>query len=152
MPGKILFLLVLAVRPAFAGTSSANEVPTTLRAASSTVWSSVPLLGWNGNTQCDSDTNLYAQTGTADSVSILKLAHDGSKYEIYGVPTEVARNAAFRAFSVSPSGELRALAVHDHKTYVFEWHSDPGNPSQTKLDVPEPLATKLEQLCYKPIG
>lgn len=50
MPGKILILLALAVRPAFAGTPSANEVATTLRAAaSSTVWSSVPSSGWNGD-------------------------------------------------------------------------------------------------------
>ncbi len=143
MPGKILILLVLTLAPAFAATSPANEAPTTLRAASSTVWSSVLPLGWNGNAQCDSDANLYAQTGTADSISILKLAHGGSKYELYGVPVDVARNAAFRAFSVSPSGELRALAdTRDHQTYVFEWRSDPSNPSQTKLDVPEHLTTE----------
>jgi hypothetical protein len=143
MPGKILILLALAVGPTFAGTPSANEVPTTLRAASSTVWSSVPLLGWNGSTQCDSDANLYAQTGTADSVSVLKLAHDGSKYQLYGVPADVTRNVAFRSFSVSSSGDLRALAdTHDHQTYVFEWRSDPGNPSQTKLDIPEHVTTK----------
>jgi hypothetical protein len=143
MPGKVLILLVLTVGSALAQASSPNDAPTTLRAASSTVWSSVPLIGLNGNTQCDSDANLYAQTGPADSVSILKLAHDGSKYELYSVPTDVARKAWFQAFTVSPTGELRALAdSQDHQTYVFEWHSDPGNPSQTKLDVPEHLATK----------
>jgi len=139
MPGKVLVLLALAVGPAFAG----KEAPTTLRAASSTVLSSVPLFGWNGNARCDSDLNLYAQTGTVDSVSILKLAHDGSKYEIYSAPADVARNAAFRDFSVSPSGEVRVLAdTHDHQTYALEWRSDPGNPRQTKLDVPEHLTTK----------
>jgi hypothetical protein len=144
MPGKILILLVLTVGSAFAGTPSATEAPTMLRAASSTVWSSsVPSFGWNGNAQCDSDANLYFQTGGADSVSLFKLAHDGSKYELYGVPADVARKAAFRAFSVSPSGELRALVdTHDHQSYVFEWRSDPSNPSQTRLDVPEHLTTK----------
>lgn len=143
MPGKILVVVALAVGLAFAETNSANEVPNTLRAASSTVLSSVPLFGANGNIQCDSDANLYFQTGTADTVSILKLAHDGSRYELYGVPADVARNAAFRAFSVSPSGEVRALVdTHDRRTYAFEWRSDPSNPSQTKLDVPEHLTTK----------
>jgi hypothetical protein len=141
MPCKILIVVMLAVVPAL--TETAKEGPTALRAASSTVLSSVPLFGANGSAQCDSDANLYLQTGTADSVSILKLAHDGSKYELYSVPADIARNAAFRAFSVSPSGELRVLVdTHDHQTYAFEWHSDPGNPSQTKLEVPEHLTTK----------
>ena len=36
-----------------------------------------------------------------------------------------------------------ALAdARDRHTYVFEWRSDPGNPNQLKLDVPEHLTTK----------
>jgi hypothetical protein len=132
-----------ALGSVFAENPSAKEVPTTLRAVSSTVLASVPLLGWNGNAQCDSDLNLYAQTGAPDSVSLLKLARDGSKYELYSVPADVAGNVAFRSFSVTPSGELRALAdTHDHQTYVFEWRSDPSNPDRIKLDVPEHLTTK----------
>jgi hypothetical protein len=150
MPSKFMIILVLVLvagllmaRPAFGGPPPAKELPTTLRAASSTVWSSVPLFGANGNTQCDSDSNLYFQTGDANSVTLLKLAHDGSKYDFYNVPADVAQNAAFRAFSVSPSGELRALAdTHDRQTYVFEWGTDPSDPRQIKLEVPEHLTTK----------
>jgi len=95
MPCKILIVVMLAVVPAL--TETAKEGPTALRAASSTVLSSVPLFGANGSAQCDSDANLLPP----DRHCRLRFHSQASPRRVqvrvmHSVPADIARNAAFR--------------------------------------------------------
>ncbi len=128
-----------AVVTALIAVTAAAQDPTVLRESSS-VPSQVPMFSTMGPSQCDSDGNLYFNTSLdfRDS-GILKIAHDGSKFRLYKLPTSDADTKYFFSqFNVTPSAELRVLAQgSDHATYVFLFDSDLGSTSKTKLELPD---------------
>src|SRR5579872_3991086 len=65
----------------------ADEQPRTLQMASSIAWT-VPPFQSSGHVQCDGDGNLYFNVSGAPSsrTVVMKVARDGSKYELYTLP------------------------------------------------------------------
>lgn len=121
-------------------TASATAQDPTILRESSAAPSQVPMFSALGSSQCDSDGNLYFNTSLDPRDSgILKIAHDGSKFHLYKLPTSDADTKYFFGhFNVTPSGDLRVLAQgSDHATYVFRFDSDLGSTSKTRLDWPE---------------
>ncbi len=121
-----------------AATATAQD--STILRESSAVPSQVPMFSAVGSSQCDSDGNLYFNTSLdfRDS-GLLKIAHDGSKFHLYKLPTSDGDTKyVFGQFNVAPSGDLRVLTYgNDHAVYVFRFDSDLGSTSKTKLDLPE---------------
>jgi len=113
--------------------------PTVLRESSS-VPSQVPMFSALGSSQCDSDGNLYFNTSLDPRDSgLLKIAHDGSKFRLYKLPSSDADTKYFFGqFNVTPSGDFRVLAQgSDHATYVFLFDASLGSTSKTKLELPD---------------
>ena len=126
---------------------------TALHTASTVPWT-VPPFQSKGKTQCDSDGDLYFDVAIdiSNPTVVMKVAHDGSKYEIYSLPSRPDVLTQIVAFSVTRSGELRVLALTRAKrtgagasafpyeqaeVSVYTYGDDPGNPSVTKLAAPE---------------
>jgi len=150
---KVVLLTCLASTLAL----GADQGPKTLRMASTVSWT-VPPFQSHGSAQCDDDANLYFEVAGApeNSTVVMKVAHDGSKYELYTLPSEPGVLANYAGFSITHSGELRVLRVNRYKAdkptnpanpyiggktsvFVYLYDSGPNNPSQETLDLPEHL-------------
>jgi hypothetical protein len=129
---------MLAVATALIAATATAQDPAILHESSS-VPLQVPMFSGAGSSQCDSDGNLYFNTSLDPRDRLLKIAHDGSKFRLYKLPTSDADTKyVFGQFNVTPSGDLRVLAYgNDHATYVFRFDSDLGSTSKTKLELPE---------------
>lgn len=139
-------ILLGSLVAAAAGGSGPATKP--LRMASAVPWTVPPFQSY-GRVQCDSSSNLYFDVSGMPSnrQAILKVAHDSSKYDLYTLPPLPDYSIVHYAmFSVTPSGELRVMvhafrgtgkSVSDHSIYVFLYGSDPGNPSQIRLQSPD---------------
>jgi len=126
----------------------AEKGPATLRMASSVPWT-VPPFQSHGDALCDADGNLYFDVWSGKPPTVvLKVAHDSSKYELYGLPPAPAGNDTGRLrYSVTADGKLRVLGYITPTTmgklappgwaYVFTYGSEPNNPSKAQLDLPE---------------
>jgi hypothetical protein len=78
-------------------------------------------------------------TRKASAFLDVEVAADGSKYQLYKVPSSDADSSyyQFGQFNVTPSGELRVLTYgSDNAVYLFLFHTDFSGTTKAKLELP----------------
>ncbi len=115
-----------------------KQVPIELTETSSKLVTK-PAFQYIGNTQCDSDSNIYRQASGNQDYSgtiVVKLKTDGN-YKIYSLPSEDVKNDLV-LFRVNPEGKLRILdqGKQSGKLYVHEFSSEGSEATRTELEVP----------------
>ena len=104
--------------------------------------SDVPSFGQFGPTQCDLNSNLYfhLDNGSYNSGVIMRLERGSWKPHLFKIPSELAKDASFFEFSVTPLGKTRSLVEKtDGQYHVISFDSDTDNIDDTQLQIPDHL-------------
>src|ERR1700683_555209 len=152
--------LVLLLGPAFQHTPPAHpkkssDLPrTTVLVASSAKRLGIPFFNFYGQAKQDAGGNVYFHAATrrySDS-SIIRIPYGDSEPKAYSLPEKPARETAFIAFDVAPSGRVYVLSENaDHRSIVFEFGGDGDISSRTELGIP-PSARGASMSVFEATG